>query len=47
MHMDKIINRVSRDLKDNGVSRRDRVSFIGGNRYFTPLLLTDQMKQQM
>jgi len=34
-------------LKDNGVSRRDRVSFIGGNRYFTPLLLTDQMKQQM
>jgi len=34
-------------LKDNGVSKRDRVSFIGGNRYFTPVLLTDQMKQQM
>ena len=32
-------------LKDNGVSKRDRISFTGANRYFTPLQLTEQMKQ--
>ena len=34
-------------LKDNGVSKRDRISFTGANRYFTPLQLTEQMKQQI
>jgi hypothetical protein len=34
-------------LKDNGVSKRDRISFTGANRYFTPLQLTEQMKQEI
>lgn len=34
-------------LKDNGVSRSDRFSFLGSTRYFKPLDITEQMRLQM
>ena len=35
-------------LKDRGIARRDRFSFLSSsNRYFTPLVLTDEMRMQI
>lgn len=34
-------------LKDNGVSKADRFSFLGSNRYFKPLDITEQMRLEM
>ena len=34
-------------LKDNGVSESDRYSFLGGNRYFKPLSITEPMQKRI
>ena len=34
-------------LKDNGVSESDRYSFLGGNRYFKPLSITEPMQKKI